>query len=173
MRDLTAEMECTAAGVPEAEIRAQSAGYDTESEWQELLTDSESDTEGDDWTLADLIADPDYDPEYPSAPVYVEAEEPEDPDYFEDENHDKQSEPARFRAEVKGRSTEGAPPRYDIDELKPWEVMFGDEKEYQVTQRGGIKRCYLILELKSDGWFVRNEVSKTEHGESFRSPSSL
>ena len=47
--------------------------------------------------------------------------------------------------------------------------MFGDEKEYQVTQRGGIKRCYLILELKSDGWFVRNEVSKTEHGESFRS----
>ena len=27
----------------------------------------------------------------------------------------------------------------------------------------------LILELKSDGWFVRNEVSKTEHGESFRS----
>ena len=47
--------------------------------------------------------------------------------------------------------------------------MFGDEKEYQFTQRGGIKRCYLILELKCDGWFVRNEVSKTEHGESFRS----
>ena len=97
MRDLTAEMECTAAGVPEAEIRAQSAGYDTESEWQELLTDSESDTEDDDWTLADLIADPDYDPEYPSAPVYVEAEEPEDPDYFEDENH----QDVRPRAQVK------------------------------------------------------------------------
>ena len=165
MRDLTAEMECAAAGVPEVEIRTQFAGYDTESELPELLTDSESDTDDDDWALVD----PDYDPEYSSAPVYVEAEEPEDSDYFEDENHDKQPEPARFKAKVKGRSTEGAPPRFDIDELKPWEIMFGDEKEYQVTQRGGIKRCYLILELKSDGWFVRNEVSKTEHGESFRS----
>ena len=71
MRDLTAEMECAAAGVPEAEIRAQPEGYDTESEWPELLTDSKSDTDDDDWTFADLIADPDYDPEHPSAPISV------------------------------------------------------------------------------------------------------
>ena len=46
--------------------------------------------------------------------------------------------------------------------------MFADEKEFDSIQRGGYKTSFMLLELKSDGWFFRKEFRKTQHWESFR-----
>ena len=92
------------------------------------------------------------------------------------EESDFESEPTQgpmvdnaWEAAVRGRSHESKPPRFDIENLRPWEVMFADEKEFDSIQRGGYKTSFILLELKSDGWFFRKEFTKTQHGTSFRS----
>ena len=59
-------------------------------------------------------------------------------------------------------------PRFDIQELQPWEVMFADEKEFPTLQRGGTKTSFILLEMKSDACVFKAETSKTQHGNSFR-----
>ena len=73
-----------------------------------------------------------------------------------------------FTAPVAGRCAEARPPRFDVPTLKPWEVMFADEKPYDVTQRGGYKTSFVLLEMASDAWFKVDETTKVQHGESFR-----
>ena len=50
--------------------------------------------------------------------------------------HGEQPFQPEWEAAIKGRATEAKPPRFDIQELKPWEVMFADEKEFSTPQRG-------------------------------------
>ena len=73
-----------------------------------------------------------------------------------------------WEAAVKGRASEAKPPRFDIQELKPWEVMFADEKEFPTPQRGGTKTSFILLDYKSDAWFFKAETTKTQHDDSFR-----
>ena len=81
-----------------------------------------------------------------------------------------QTTPTPGVAAVKGRATEAKPPRFNIEQLKPWEVMtvFADEKEFPAPQRGRTKTSFILLEMASDGWFFKAENSKTQHGDSFR-----
>ena len=51
----------------------------------------------------------------------------------------------------------------------PRSGVFGDEKEYDTPQRGNIKTSFVVQEFKSDAWFKRDQTSKKEHGQSFRS----
>ena len=53
-------------------------------------------------------------------------------------------------------------------ELRPFEVMFADEKEYDCLQRGGVKTTLMIYDMASDGWFIFDEYRKTDHGDWFR-----
>ena len=71
-------------------------------------------------------------------------------------------------AAIKGRAAESKPPRSNVKGLKPWEVMFADEKEFPTPQLGGTKTSFILLETASDGWFFRAETSKTQHDDSFR-----
>ena len=68
--------------------------------------------------------------------------------YTDEPDH---SDCADWVAAVKGRASESKPPRFDIQELKHWEVMFADEKEFPTPQRGGTKTSFMLLEMKSDG----------------------
>ena len=97
----------------------------------------------------------------------AKAEDAEDSDY-EDAPAPEQPFQAEWEAAVKGRATEAKPPRFNIQELKPWEVMFADEKEFPTPQRGGTKTSFILLEYKSDAWFFKAETTKTQHGDSFR-----
>ena len=96
----------------------------------------------------------------------AEATELEGPDY-EDAPTDEPDH-SDWVAAVKGRASESKPPRFNIDELKPWEIMFADEKEYPTTQCGVTKTSFILLEMKSDGWFFKAEHSQTQPGDSFR-----
>ena len=69
---------------------------------------------------------------------------------------------------VVGKTAEARPPRFDVEKLRPWEVMFADEKEYDRPQRGGYTTTLMILDLASDAWFKYDQTSKVQHGDSFR-----
>ena len=49
-----------------------------------------------------------------------------------------------FTAQEAGRTASAAPPRFDLAQIKPYEVMFGDEKEYDYPQRGGFKSAFVL-----------------------------
>ena len=68
-------------------------------------------------------------------------------------------------AAVKECATEAKPPRFDIEQLKPWQVLFADEMEFPTPQCGGTKTSF--IEMASDGWFFKTETSKTQYGDSF------
>ena len=65
----------------------------------------------------------------------AKAEDTEDVDY-EDAPTDEPDH-SDWVAAIKGRASQSKPPRFNIDELKPWEIMFADEKEFPTPQRGG------------------------------------
>jgi hypothetical protein len=74
----------------------------------------------------------------------------------------------KFVAQVAGRTTEASVPRFDIDLIKPFEIMFADEKAYDSPQRGGWTTSFVMVDLKSDAWFKIDETAKTQHGDSFQ-----
>ena len=54
-----------------------------------------------------------------------------------------------YQAEIIGREYTKAIPRFDIQALRPFEVMFADNKDYDYTQRGGFKTALVIIDLKT------------------------
>ena len=75
----------------------------------------------------------------------------------------------KYKADTPGKTAISRPPRFDVPGLKPFEVMFCDEKDYPTTQRGGWTTSFILLDLASDAWFKVDENTKTAHGDSFRS----
>ena len=69
-----------------------------------------------------------------------------------------------FKATTPGRTATATPPRFDAAALKPFEVMFADEKPYDTLQRGGHKTSFVLIDVASLAWFKVDEVSKTQHG---------
>ena len=104
---------------------------------------------------------------YPPRTVYAAKAEDEEGSDYEDAPTDEPDH-SDWVAAVRGRATEAKPSRFNIGQLKPWEVMFADEKEFPTPQRGGTKTSFILLEMASDGWFFKAETSKTQHGDSFR-----
>ena len=73
----------------------------------------------------------------------------------------------KYKAPVAGREAVATPPRFNITELRPWETMFCDEKEYDTVQRGGITTSFVLIDVKSDAWFMKDGTSKKQHGDLF------
>ena len=91
----------------------------------------------------------------------AKAEDTEDADYEDAPTDEPDHVHSDWVAAVKGRASESKPPRFNSQELEPWEIMFADEKEFPTPQRGGTKTSFILLEMKSDGWFFKAEHSKT------------
>ena len=75
----------------------------------------------------------------------------------------------KFKADTPGKTAVSKPPRFDVPGLKPFEVIFCDEKDYSTTQRGGWTTSFILLDLASDAWFKVDENTKIAHGDSFQS----
>ena len=71
-------------------------------------------------------------------------------------------------ATVPGRSVGHAPlPRFDRSKLRPYEVMFADNKDYPELQRGKIKTGFVLTCYKTDAMHVVNLTTKSKNGEAF------
>jgi hypothetical protein len=131
----------------------------------ELMTETFSDlsdTESDD-TSSDSESEDDI-----IIATAGEAENSDDSDYDEAEPDSVDSKPdSDFKAKTPGKTAVGKPPRFNVPSLKPFEVMFCDEKAYPTVQRGGWNSSFILLDMASDAWFKQDESSKTQHGEAF------
>ena len=110
-------------------------------------------------------------------PIFNETEEgdgSDDEPFYEDEEHQVETNNyeelqniTKLKATRKGLTADKSVPRFNIETLRPFGVMFADEKEYDVTQRSGYTTSFILLDLASDAWFKVDETSKKEHGQSF------
>ena len=107
-------------------------------------------------------------------PIFNENEEGDDMDedpFYEDEDHTVGTNDygelqhiTELKAKREGQTAEQTVSRFNIESLRPFEVMFADEKSYDVTQRSGYTTSFILLDLASDAWFKVDETSKKEHG---------
>ena len=93
----------------------------------------------------------------------------EDEDSTDDEAEDLDEEELEFNPATAGRD-HGLQkvPRFDLDKLRPFEVMFVDNKDYDDPVRGDYKTSLVFIDLKSQAKFKVDQKSKKENGKSFR-----
>ena len=93
----------------------------------------------------------------------------EDEDSTDDEAEDLDEEELDFNPAIAGRD-HGLQkvPRFDLDKLRPFEVMFVDNKDYDDPVRGDYKTSLVFIDLKSQAKFKVDQRSKKENGKSFR-----
>ena len=73
-----------------------------------------------------------------------------------------------YTAEIAGRELIQKPPRLDIPGLRPFEIMFADEKDYDEIQRGGAKSALIMVDAHTDWWEKVDQATKKDMGISFR-----
>jgi len=89
-----------------------------------------------------------------------EPQDEEDEDYYTIIPDDLTPE---YEAQTLGREIIAKPPRFNIEELKPYEVMFCDGKAYDIPQRGGWTTAFILLDLKSESWWKVDCTNKKDH----------
>ena len=57
-----------------------------------------------------------------------------------------------------------AVPRFDMCKLRPFEVMFADNKDYPCYVRGGYKTTFLFVDYKTRAKYKVGLRNKTENG---------
>jgi hypothetical protein len=77
-----------------------------------------------------------------------------------------------YTAPVAGRSL-GIQPvpqlsRFELEALRPFEIMFADNKDYEQPVRGGKQVTFVLYDLKSTGKFKVDLASKAHNGTAFR-----
>ena len=97
-----------------------------------------------------------------------------DPTY-DDDNFEDGDDPSEallkieYTSPVAGRSLGLQPiPRFDIDKLRPFEVMFVDNKDYEQFVRGGRQVAFVLYDLKTTAKFKIDTFHKDDNGLSFR-----
>ena len=108
-----------------------------ESDFWEEFEDSDSEDEVIIVNTTDTVANP----------IFNENEEGDDMDeepFYEDEDHTVETNDyeelqhiTELKATREGQTADQTVPRFNIESLRPFEVMFADEKSYDVTQRSG------------------------------------
>ena len=74
-----------------------------------------------------------------------------------------------YTADIPGRTLGEQPvPRYDINKLQPFEVMFADNKDYPVTVRGGKQIAFVLICYKFQAKFKIDLMSKADNGWAFK-----
>ena len=58
-------------------------------------------------------------------------------------------------------------PRFDLDALRPFEVMFVDNKDYPCEVRGGDKTAFVLICYKSRAKFKVDVRRKSDNGDAF------
>lgn len=136
-------------------------GDDLYEDTDDDLPEMNSETEGSD-SDTDTSEDSESEDDTPIPMNNVELKE----EYSDEEDFDidrTETIDYEWKAPTAGRTSEGKLPRFDLDKLKPFEVMFADEKSYDVTQRGGWTTSFVLTDIKSDAWFKVDETAKTDH----------
>jgi hypothetical protein len=100
--------------------------------------------------------------------------EPHDAVYDDDDELDAEEPEQRLEIEyispVAGRSLGEQPvPRFDIDKLRPFEVMFVDNKDYEQAVRGGRQTAFILYDLKTTAKFKVDTTTKADNGYCFQS----
>ena len=73
-----------------------------------------------------------------------------------------------FEADVAGRTLgEQLVPRYDLSKLRPFEVMFADNKEYPCKVRGGKQHAFVLIDYYSQAKCKIDVATKTHNGKAF------
>jgi hypothetical protein len=84
-------------------------------------------------------------------------------------DHDEVEVDVAYTAESPGRDLGPQPvPRFDLDRLKVWEVMFVDNKEFPCVIRGGATQSLLFVDVKSRMKAAIEIKSKKLNGTAFR-----
>lgn len=96
---------------------------------------------------------------------------------FDDDDHCDSSDDGdddlkleiEYMSPVTGRAMGIQPvPRFDLDKIRPFEVMFCDNKDYEMRVRGGWTTAFVLVDLKSTAKFKVDLTRKTENGLAFR-----
>ena len=119
-------------------------GYPSDTEWGDMI----------------------YNADGPALIAESRALDSEESDYEKDEESGADKTiPFEWRATVEGRSNtaRARAPRFDVPNLKPFQIMFVDEKSYDCPQRGGWTTSLIFVDMASDAWFKVDETSKTQH----------
>ena len=86
-----------------------------------------------------------------------------------DTDDDVDLEELEYAAPVAGRSKGVQPvPRFDREQLRPFEIMFADNRDYDVAVRGGKQVAFVLYDLKSTAKFVADVQFKAHNGNAFR-----
>ena len=113
------------------------------------------------------------------APVVLPAIQaaPAEEDYEDTDDGSSDDEPLDFIeveyvAPVAGRSL-GVQPlpqlsRFELEALKPFEIIFVDNKDYEQPVRGGKQIAFIVYDLKSTAKFKVDVASKAHNGTAFR-----
>ena len=107
-------------------------------------------------------------------------------DVFDDDNHDDTSRASNeddetkleiqymYLSPVAGRALGTMHvPRFDIDTLRPFEVMFVDNKDYEQPVHGGHQTTLILYDVKSTAKFKVDLFKKTEHDTALRDILSM
>jgi len=106
----------------------------------------------------------------------VMAAAPSEDDYDDpndDAEYDHLAVEVEYVAPVAGRSLgfQAVPQisRFDLETLRPFEIMFADNKDYEQQVRGGRQIAFVLYDLKSTAKFKIDLFSRIENGKAFRS----
>ena len=96
----------------------------------------------------------------------------EAPEYGNEDNCSDGDAPAdeyEYTSPAAGRALGEQPvPRYDLARLRPFEVMFVDNKEYPCKVRGGRQHAFVLIDLKPQAKFKVDVSSKSHNGQAFQ-----
>ena len=93
---------------------------------------------------------------------------------YDDDDHDDGDEPEsvdgiEYISPVAGRSLGIQPvPRFDLEKIRPFEVIFCDNKDYDVPVRGGRQVAFLVYDYKTTAKFKVDLFSKKDNGRALR-----
>ena len=96
--------------------------------------------------------------------------------YDDDNNDDTSSDEGneskleiQYVSPVAGRALGAVPvPRFDLAKLRPFEVMFVDNKDYEQAVRGGRQTTFILYDVCSTAKFKVDIFKKTENGVALR-----
>ena len=95
-------------------------------------------------------------------PITHEESEDEDAD---DEDDQDPTEEWEYKAPVAGRD-HGIQhvPRFDLEKIRPFEIMFVDNKDYDGPVRGNVKTAFVFIDLKTRAKFKIDLATKKSNG---------
>ena len=103
-----------------------------------------------------------------AAPAEDDYEDPSDPVDDSNENITEIEYMAPVVGRALGQQPVPQPSRFELDKLRPFEIMFCDNKDYDQPVRGGRQIAFILYDFKSTAKFKVDLKSKADNGYAFR-----